>query len=408
MIKDETENIDLNGNFIMTPLISLLAENALGLTITEGSEMDQGSVIDKLIKDPLTTLSEKDDNIEISMARNLTDNSTATTKKSCPDFSVWLERKILIFKGEEKRYVEDFDETVNELESKMKIWNVLFYGDVPYILAYAAAGYRLGFFAINNKKELIKISKRFRLTDPKDRLQILKCVINIYRIIATLKKFVPKYFIRLYENIYQPHETVVQIHDSFIVKTINNYSTFINGDFDIMKALYKDTADIANLIHSCDKCGKPDLPTLFRKKYKVTLAPLGYRFNPTEESELKTAIQTVLEVIRDMHSIGYVHRDLRWPNVLQQVDGKWLVIDLEHGGRLDVAPGFGPLSNWPPQATENNEYRQEYDVYQVGKMMADCIFMKSDLCKDLQKRLLEAPQISLTAVEALKDKWFLH
>ncbi|CAH1768654.1 13477_t:CDS:1, partial [Entrophospora sp. SA101] len=88
MIKDETENIDLNGNFIMIPLISLLAENALGLTITEGSEMDQGSIIDKLIKDPLTTLSEKDDNIEISMARNLTDNSTATTKKSCPDFSV--------------------------------------------------------------------------------------------------------------------------------------------------------------------------------------------------------------------------------------------------------------------------------------------------------------------------------
>ncbi|CAJ0913014.1 6765_t:CDS:2 [Entrophospora sp. SA101] len=380
MIKDETENIDLNGNFIMIPLISLLAENALGLTITEGSEMDQGSIIDKLIKDPLTTLSEKDDNIEISMARNLTDNSTATTKKS----------------------------SVNELESKMKIWNVLFYGDVPYILAYAAAGYRLGFFAINNKKELIKISKRFRLTDPKDRSQILKCVINIYCIIATLKKFVPKYFICLYENIYRPHKTVVQIHDSFIVKTINNYSTFINGDFDIMKALYKDTADIANLIHSCDKCGKPDLPTLFRKKYKVTLAPLGYQFNPTEESELKTAIQTVLEVIRDMHSIGYVHHDLRWPNVLQQVDGKWLVIDLEHGGRLDVAPGFGPLSNWPPQATENNEYRQEYDVYQVGKMMADCIFMKSDLCKYLQKRLLEAPQISLTAVEALKDKWFLH
>ncbi len=87
--------------------------------------------------------------------------------------------------------------------------------------------------------------------------------------------------------------------------------------------------------------------------------------------------------------------------------GRWKMVSYWFG-RLDVAPGFGPLSNWPPQATANNEYRQEYDVYQVGKMMADCIFMKSDLCKDLQKRLLEAPQISLTAVEALKDKWFLH
>jgi hypothetical protein len=62
--------------------------------------------------------------------------------------------------------------------------------------------------------------------------------------------------------------------------------------------------------------------------YQVTveLYPIGQRRKPETVTELKIAICCVLEFLVDLHAYNYVHRDLRWPNVLRSVDGSWFVI----------------------------------------------------------------------------------
>ena len=68
------------------------------------------------------------------------------------------------------------------------------------------------------------------------------------------------------------------------------------------------TRHAAGLIHAIDG------PTLSESKgtYQVVLAPLGNRRRPTNEGELRRAIQDVLHGVAALHQAGYVHRDIRW------------------------------------------------------------------------------------------------
>ncbi len=68
------------------------------------------------------------------------------------------------------------------------------------------------------------------------------------------------------------------------------------------------TRRAAGLIHAIDG------PTLSERKgtYKVALEPLGSHRRPTNEGELRRAIQDVLRGVAALHQAGYVHRDIRW------------------------------------------------------------------------------------------------
>ena len=65
---------------------------------------------------------------------------------------------------------------------------------------------------------------------------------------------------------------------------------------------------------------------------RVELYPFGQRRKPNTLTELKIALRCVLEFLVDLHANNYVHRDLRWPNILRNLDGSWFVIDLETAG----------------------------------------------------------------------------
>ena len=76
--------------------------------------------------------------------------------------------------------------------------------------------------------------------------------------------------------------------------------------------VYKDTSTVPHLVHCLHS---PELTD--NGNYCVELQPLGYAKQPQNEADLKCAMSHVLLALSELHRRGYVHRDVRWANILQ-------------------------------------------------------------------------------------------
>ncbi|RPB20079.1 hypothetical protein L211DRAFT_577531 [Terfezia boudieri ATCC MYA-4762] len=56
------------------------------------------------------------------------------------------------------------------------------------------------------------------------------------------------------------------------------------------------------------------------KRFNVVLqlSPVGFIPHPEEITELKAIIRDVLYGLQWLHSHGYVHRDVRWVNIIKE------------------------------------------------------------------------------------------
>lgn len=75
----------------------------------------------------------------------------------------------------------------------------------------------------------------------------------------------------------------------------------------------------------------PHFPTeyrLFKKRHSL-LTPQYQMVLPNSIIELKKAIFNILEAARILHSYGFCHHDVRWPNILKTKQQEWILIDFE-------------------------------------------------------------------------------
>ncbi|KAF4032636.1 hypothetical protein GN244_ATG15452 [Phytophthora infestans] len=79
--------------------------------------------------------------------RNQVDKSRSTKPRKRPDFILEHDGLVLM-RGEEKNSLASIEMSTRELTNKMCQWNVLLYGDLPYILGYATSGQYLQVVAI--------------------------------------------------------------------------------------------------------------------------------------------------------------------------------------------------------------------------------------------------------------------
>lgn len=76
------------------------------------------------------------------------------------------------------------------------------------------------------------------------------------------------------------------------------------------------------------------LPSFFyqrstKKSFNLLVYPVGKLEFPTDQEDFKTAIQCVVQATITLHTLGYCHCDIRWPNIVK-VDLQWMLIDLEN------------------------------------------------------------------------------
>ena len=109
--------------------------------------------LDSLVKNPLSYLStflKKPFDFGRNVSDKLGKNSTMSINKKRPDFLVWNSKSILVFRGEEKEAKNAMHEAKDDLVTKCGSMSKIFFGQIPYVFCYAAAGNNVQFFVIND------------------------------------------------------------------------------------------------------------------------------------------------------------------------------------------------------------------------------------------------------------------
>ena len=92
---------------------------------------------------------------------------------------------------------------------------------------------------------------------------------------------------------------------------------------------------------------------------KLQLCPIGYPVRIQDVAELKKAIREVLTGLSFLHERGFVHREIRWENVVKDVNGSFVLIDLENAGHEGPVT-YNSLA-WPP-APKLGEFIKAMDM----------------------------------------------
>ena len=74
--------------------------------------------------------------------------------------------------------------------------------------------------------------------------------------------------------------------------------------------VYEAVKDVKGIVRAMEP------PSVQNGVYIVDLTPLAYHQQPKNEVELRAAVKVVLEALGMLHARGFVHRDIRWQNIL--------------------------------------------------------------------------------------------
>ena len=138
--------------------------------------------------------------VSMKKQRDSADNSSGMTAPSTaakplrPDLQLRSsDFQRLLFKGEDK-----FDllaDAKEDLTRKMAAtWSPLLYGDLPYLLCYAAAGENFQIFAISRHDTGtgVPISRVYDMTRLDDRVLMLRLAVQLHRLLQLVNQSCPR------------------------------------------------------------------------------------------------------------------------------------------------------------------------------------------------------------------------
>nr|CAG8590599.1 10567_t:CDS:2 [Entrophospora candida] len=272
--------------------------------------------------------------------RNTSRNTTTGLNR--PDF-VLLMRNICVIRGEEKGE-GGRGEPARELIDKFNTWD---YGDTPYLFGYYANTTAVTFCVLYiNEKEPININSQkrkcpdicserlaeFDLNKLTHRFKLMNLIRNICRILPMIINMCPSKELPDFETIIRDNGTNIEI--GYDIK-----KTFPS------EAKVKHLENFYGLMSNYKiKC----IDKLIRSRNNVVhLMPRGKEKKPKNLNELLRAIICILTCLEGLHNIKpnpVMHRDIRWPNVIQYED-QYILIDFDFAS---FSPSNENLQNLNP------------------------------------------------------------
>ena len=365
------------------------------------SEKSWIATLDNLIMTMLNILAKKG-NFDLNMDRNSTDRSGTTVFRKRPDFMCWLPSKWLALKGEEKADYADFETAKMELVEQMAGWSPVLFGALPFQLCYAFAGGHIQFFALKMEanKTLVPISDSIDLRNsPRSRSLCVRIVVNCYRVLRTLENYM-----------LTSSQGVAPLFLNATIKKEGSSEVVIYTEY-VRKIAYKHSGAI--LLQLYELLKEREIPYLARpvgtaklntktNVFSVTIAPLGFFRPPHGMDEIKCAIRCVLSALKSLHSLGWVHCDIRIENIMcKPPNMEWYLMDLEYA-RFDGDECPPICSHFrPPELRSNGgKWTTSCDMWQVGRFME---LLENNPYRELMETLLNCDAAKRpTACEALE------
>jgi hypothetical protein len=245
------------------------------------------------------------------MERDSCNGSSTGTKR--PDFLFILDN-VCVFRGEEKSAEIDIRVATEELCEQLE-WG---YGRVPYVFGYAASGDHIDLLALHQDDGVVKSSRigAFNLELKEHLFEAVLAILNLSLLFPAIVEACPASGKDEYKDITRPSGVVVRLYPAFVEKVFPTAS-----GLDGLMQLYvrMEQAGVPNVDH---------LVGVRLRKKSLVFKPRGVAVKPSNLLELLGALRDVLQALVALHRLGWMHRDIRWSNVIRTRDGgSWFLID---------------------------------------------------------------------------------
>lgn len=312
---------------------------------------------------------------------NVADKSGATHMGRRPDYLLWAKGALLL-KAEHKREDGEMRAAESDLATKLEDWRVPGLRNLPFLPCYALAGRWLQFKLLlptaDAKKlsavpsrascSIVDVSATFDILVPDQRLMAMAASFNMYRVLAALASLLPPATPKLFCEIRRSDGKIMILGDR-VIKTC------------VRKA--------PSPVYALLKAGLPGAITVVTADdTSIVMQPVCTERLPLTLAELQSALVSVLSALAGLHRAGYVHRDVRWPNVLIGADDRWRLIDFELAELAGQAAAGEEEESirvdlLPPEVAAGGTYDFAGDLFRVGRLVAE-----SSLALDEQFSLL--------------------
>jgi hypothetical protein len=266
------------------------------------------------------------------------------------------------FRGELKAKEEDMSQAENQLVNRMcDGWPQPLYGPLDTILGLVVVGTAFRLYAISRglgKPRREPACEIKNLANYEDRLFLVDVLVN---------------YAHLLKN---RCASSTPFHLGFHFDKISNHPLRLDpSDFKVHKR-FEISENISSMLEFYDAVktagGLVGVDRLEATIQRTTC--LEMIFTPVAnlvENPDRAFVQRLCRILRSVHLLGWVHLDLRWPNILCTNDGQPLIIDWEYTGKIGAPITITvPKKCFDPRAALSaSKFDAEMDYFLVGKML---------------------------------------
>ncbi len=395
---DEDESTDMLGGMI---------QQLVGSRFSSGSKMEVTIKAFALTAGIWRQLDSLAPSLFLQCGLNIAETSGLTVAGKRPDLCVWVKGALLL-KAEFKRSLEDMEKAKEELVVKMSTWNPIAFRGLPFLPCCVASGNFLQFCAItppSGRRNMIlcEASDIYNMETTTGCLSIVRASLNMMRVFKCLRERLPRMVPKLFYRQSRGQDgSSIEIRDDCVIKLCHPAPDAV---YNCLR--FEDPSSLPFAVTVVIGRSKPSGIT------RLEIRPVCVEQLPSTVEELRISLRCVLSALCAFHERGFVHRDVRWPNVLKDKE-TWLLADFELADFTGLPVPVEAIASafLPPEVLANKEagYSAAGDVYCVGKLMETWEHeTKIDLPpipKAFKSNLMnENPDLRPTASQLLARSW---
>lgn len=328
--------------------------------------------------------------------RNLhTDVTTGTTR---PDFAA-LHNGVPLFIAEERKD-NDLDGAVNGCNNKFR-W-LPHYQRLPFFITFAFCFNRCAL--VVQRRNVGSTRHDYYISNVGQKLAFLKRAITYARVLVHFvqNNLITPTMISMGVWHDRPGGKMIRVNfDGYEVKTTSK-KIFSN-----LRRFYELTRDVQHL----ERCYE----VVVSSKH-FFLQPVGSPATPESLHELCSAIRCVVMAIWGVHSVGWLHTDIRWANIIKRTDSNWVVVDCYDACEINSAEAaaIAQVRNVAaPWTTQHDRAQIELLLTQITPVTGNAMNVTPamDAINAVKNLILHAPQTPagcntiVTHLENIRDSF---